>query len=115
MDSNNELTVVLHKEIDLIQACITRMARNSFMLKGWTIALIAALIALGGKNADVSVLCVGGIIISICFWYSDAFFLKMEKLYRFKYDWVIEERLNGNRNLLYNLNPYQKEMWLDKQ
>ena len=25
----------IHKEIDLIQSCITRMAQNSFMIKGW--------------------------------------------------------------------------------
>ncbi len=24
----------IHKEIDLIQACITRMAQNSFVIKG---------------------------------------------------------------------------------
>lgn len=29
---NNEINEVLHKEIDLIQACITRMADCSFKL-----------------------------------------------------------------------------------
>ena len=28
-----------HKEIDLIQSCINRMAQNSFQVKGWTVAL----------------------------------------------------------------------------
>lgn len=36
---NNEINEVLHKEIDLIQACITRMADCSFKLKEWYISL----------------------------------------------------------------------------
>jgi ABC-type proline/glycine betaine transport system permease subunit len=41
MDNTN-----LHKELDLIQNCITRMANNSFLLKGWLITLIVAVLAL---------------------------------------------------------------------
>lgn len=37
---------ILHKEIDLIQGVITRMANNSFLLKGWIVSLIAVLLAL---------------------------------------------------------------------
>ena len=36
----------LHKELDLIQNCISRMAKNSFMLKGWSISLMAVVLAL---------------------------------------------------------------------
>ena len=36
-----------HKEIDLIQSCINRMAQNSFQVKGWTVALFAVILALG--------------------------------------------------------------------
>ena len=36
----------VHTEIDLIQTCITRMANNSFLIKGWMISLIAVIIAL---------------------------------------------------------------------
>lgn len=35
-----------HKEIDLIQSCINRMAQNSFQVKGWTVALFAVILAL---------------------------------------------------------------------
>ena len=41
-----ELKTVMEKEIDLVQGCISRMAQNSFVIKGWTITLIAvALVA----------------------------------------------------------------------
>ena len=36
---------VLHKELDLIQAVITRMAQNSFTIKGWYFALIIVISA----------------------------------------------------------------------
>ncbi|MEA2096289.1 MAG: hypothetical protein U9P73_06320 [Candidatus Cloacimonadota bacterium] len=37
----------LHKEIDLIQDCIRRMAQNSFIVKGWILSLITIVITLG--------------------------------------------------------------------
>ena len=37
--------------------------------------------------------------------------LKMEKLYRWKYEWVIATRLTTTE-YSYNLNPYEKGMWL---
>lgn len=37
---------IIHKEIDLIQGVINRMAQNSFLLKGWTITIIVAVLAL---------------------------------------------------------------------
>lgn len=46
-----EKHVVLHKEIDLIQACITRMAQNSFTIKGWYFALIIVISAWKFNNS----------------------------------------------------------------
>lgn len=34
---------ILHKELDLIQAAINRMAQNSFLIKGWFFTLLTAL------------------------------------------------------------------------
>ena len=63
------------------------------------------------EKLDLYVLCGVGIFIFLVFWRLDAFFLKMEKLYRFKYEWVIAERPKGNKAYLYDLNPYQKHTW----
>ena len=110
--NNSEVsTDEFHKEIDLIQACIIRMAQNSFMIKGWAFGIVAALVALAAEKLEPCILSAIGIFILLIFWYLDAFFLTQEKLYRFKYEWVIEERPKGNREFLYNLNPYNKEMW----
>lgn len=82
-------TTILDKEIDLIQACINRMAQNSFMVRGWLITLIAVMLALLPESFNIRGLCIVGFAITICFWYFDTFFLRTEKLYRWKYDWVI--------------------------
>ena len=94
---------------DLIQACIFRIAQNSFLIRGWAITLVAAFAALTVEKLNLYVLCGVGIVILLVFWYLDAFFLRMEKLYRFKYEWVIAERPKGNREYLYDLNPYQNK------
>lgn len=107
----DDLNNVLSKEIDLIQACINRMAQNSFMVKGWTISLVAVVLALLPESFDLRGLCLVGIVATACFWFLDAFFLRTEKLYRWKYDWVIAKRLKTDENC-YNLDPYNSEMWL---
>ncbi len=115
MDKNKNLELdnkeVLSKEIDLIQNCITRMAQNSFSIKGWLIGLIIAVIALLPENVDKNSICWIIIATTIIFWGLDAFYLRTEKLYRWKYDWIIQNRLNTSE-FCYNLNPDKSEMWL---
>lgn len=111
MGNENNRENVLNKEIELIQACITRMSQNSFMVKGWLITLIAVVLALLPENFNIRGLCIVGLAITICFWHLDAFFLKMERMYRWKYDWVIKNRIKSELNF-YDLNPYNSDMWL---
>lgn len=99
----------LHKEIDLIQDCIKRMANNSFLLKGWAISLIGIIVALADKEINKIFLGVVTLIIAIIFWILDAYFLRIERMYRKMYDWVINERIAGRESCLYNLNPYRFE------
>jgi len=109
MENVKVSTEILHKEIDLIQANITRMANNSFLLKGWFISLvIIALTLLLSQGCSLELVGLFLFITTIEFWGLDAFFLKTETLYRWKYEWIIEERLKGNTNYLYNLNPKLK-------
>jgi hypothetical protein len=97
----------LHKEIDLIQECIKRMASNSFLLKGWTISLVAVVLALSEKNVSPYFLGLAILVPIISFWYLDAFFLYTEKLYRKMYEWVIAERPKSNDEKMYDLNPHR--------
>ena len=97
----------LHKEIDLIQNCINRMAGNSFLLKGWAISIIAVVLALAENRANPLFLLCTVFIPLFCFWYLDSFFLQTEKMYRKLYDWVLVQRKNGNEEYQYNLNPHR--------
>jgi len=99
---NNE---VLHKEIDLIQGVINRMANNSFLLKGWLISLIAVILALSKDTLltdNIDYLSIILILPVVVFWYLDAFFLHKEKCYRKLYEWVIKNR-NLTDEFLYSL------------
>lgn len=105
-------TEILHKEIDIIQNCINRMASNSFLIKGWFITLILGFIAFGYEKIDFKIFIILLLIITIFCWISDSFFLQLEKKYRKKYNWVIKNR-STNSNFLYNLNPHETKMWDD--
>lgn len=94
----------IHKEIDLIQSCITRMAQNSFMIKGWFVSIYAVILALLPEKVNMFLLCIALVAVNLIFWYLDGFFLRTEKVYRKIYDWVLEERPKNNRELMYQLN-----------
>lgn len=93
---------VIHKEIDLIQSIINRMAQNSFMLKGWVITIFVAVIALNVQterfiqNLTLS-------IFPLAFWYIDAYYLYIERKYRRLYENRIILRKSGNSDNLYSL------------
>ena len=111
----DEKQAILYKEIDLIQSCINRMAQNSFMIKGWLIALLAVILALLPEKFDLNILCIVSLVLIVCLWYLDAFFLKMERLYRWKYNWVIKNRLSSDEisnKFVFDLNPHNSKMWL---
>lgn len=113
-----EKETILHKEIDLIQGVITRMANNSFMLKGWIVSLIAVLLALTDQTIVATKLTYFNFILILpvlVFWYLDAFFLHKEKCYRKLYDWVIANRMTSDE-FLYSLDysrfePQEKSVW----
>jgi hypothetical protein len=93
---------ILHKEIDLIQGVITRMANNSFLLKGWIVSLIAVLLAITDQTIVATKLTYFTFILIlpvIVFWYLDAFFLHKEKCYRKLYNWTISNRTTSDEHL----------------
>lgn len=103
---DKDKTVILHKEIDLIQGIITRMAHNSFLLKGWMVTLIAAILVLSKDTLildDITYLSLIICLPVIVFWYLDAFFLHKERCFRKLYEWVIKNRSTTNDHL-YSLN-----------
>ena len=75
------------KHLELIQGVVNRMAFNSFMLKGWSVVLVSAVLVLvsrqgGGRWALI------GLFPALIFWGLDGYFLRQERLYRALYDHV---------------------------
>lgn len=101
----------LHKELDLIQAVITRMAQNAFYVKGWSITLVAVVLALGDDDllstAERPYLLGLILVVWLAFWYLDAYFLRLERMYRKLYEYVVANK-DAPKRLRYNLNvkPY---------
>ena len=62
------------KHLEMIQGVISRMANNSFMLKGWAVTLVAGIFVLAGKDTDKLYFLVA-YIPAIVFWVLDAYYL----------------------------------------
>jgi len=73
--------------LTFVQGVINRMAANSFLVKGWTIALVAALLAIAADKMTLSYVVI--ILVPVLlFWWLDAFYLQQETLYRKLYEVV---------------------------
>ena len=73
--------------LEMIQAVITRMAGNSFLLKGWSVTLISALFALAASDSNLMFVYLA-YFPAFTFWMLDAYFLRQERLFRKLYDHV---------------------------
>lgn len=54
------------KHLEFVQAVINRMANTSFMLKGWSITIIAGLFAFSAKEEAIPVLWLG-VLLTLAF------------------------------------------------
>jgi len=75
------------KHLEFLQNGITRMASNSFLLKGWTVLLVSALFALLAESSRIQFVYLA-YFPSVAFWILDGYFLRQERLFRKLYDRV---------------------------
>jgi len=97
------MTEDFYKEIELIQSCVTRMAQNSFTIKGLSLTCISLVGAILVDN--ILYVKVALLLPIIAFWWLDAYYLHRERLFRKLYNWVVENRLSENKEYLFDLNP----------
>lgn len=76
------------KHLEFIQAITSRMAGNLFFLRGWTITLIAALLALFIKGSGSIYIIYFLIVLTLVFWFLDGYFLSQERSFRDLYNHV---------------------------
>lgn len=86
----------LLKHLEFIENVITRMANNSFLLKGWTVTLVAALFVLAAQNANVDFVILA-LFPMMAFWILDAYYLRQERLFRELYNSM---RIKNIENML---------------
>jgi hypothetical protein len=75
------------RHLEMIQGVITRMAQNSFALKGWAVTLVSALFALSVMGTNQAYCFLAYVPISV-FWFLDSYYLQMERRFRVLYDEV---------------------------
>ena len=73
------------KHLEIVQSIVSRLATNSFLLKGWTITIAAALFALAAQDSN-RIYSILAIFPAFAFWGLDAYYLRQERLFRKLYD-----------------------------
>ena len=104
MENKENLKEYMLKEIEIIQDIIKRLDSHQFMLKGWAITLVVVTLLLKGNENQVLI----AFIPLLVFWFLDAHFLRIERMYRKMYEWIISNRLKTNEHLL-DMDAYRFE------
>lgn len=73
------------KHLEMLQEIITRMAANSFLVKGWSVTLLSAILVMAATDKVYAIGWVAVIPVA-AFWALDGFFLGQERLFRKLYD-----------------------------
>ena len=69
----------------MIQGVVNRLAQNSFLLKGWSVLLVSALLAVAASSSEDWILPVA-FLPAVAFWGLDGYYLRQERLFRRLYD-----------------------------
>ncbi len=91
------------KHLDMIQAIVSRLAGNSFMLKGWSVTLVSALFAFAAKDSRPAFVLLA-LFPALVFWCLDGYFLQQERTFRALFDVV---RRKSETEIDYSMNPQQ--------
>ncbi len=92
----------------MIQGVINRLAQNSFLLKGWSVLLVSALLAVAAGSSEDWILPVA-FLPAVAFWGLDGYYLRQERLFRRLYD---HARQADKADVDYSMDtgPFQSEV-----
>ena len=90
------------KHLEFLQGVINRMANCSFLLKGWSVIIVAALLALSTATQEKIALISISFIPVIVFWILDGYYLWQERLFRAVYNAV---RKKDEKEIDFEMNP----------
>lgn len=81
MDAYGEFEPNRIKHLEMIQAVVTRLSNEGFLIKGWAVTLagVIAGLAVNSKSWELALV---GCLPTLAFWTLDAMFLRDERLFR---------------------------------
>jgi len=105
----------MQAHLAMIQGVVNRLAQSSFLLKGWSVVLVSALLAFAANSSEEIVLYIA-LLPVVVFWALDGYFLWQERSFRALYDHV---RTREEADLNYgmdtrsapNLTPYHRAVF----
>lgn len=92
----------------MIQGIVSRMASNSFLLKGWTVTIIVGLLAFANVIDIDSKYIFIAFIPALFFWFLDGFFIRQERLFIKLYEHVTILE-NNEINFSMKTDKFQKD------
>src|SRR5271165_3776496 len=87
------------KYLEFLQAAITRMGSNSFLVKGWSVTLGTAVLGFSVKESNWAMALIAVFPAGV-FWALDAYYLALEKLFR-----DLWEKAVANDGATFNMRP----------
>lgn len=100
------------KHLEMIQGIVNRLGSNSFLLKSWSMAIIATAMVLMARQGVNTYVFLALIIPVLSFWILDGYFLWQENLFCEVYD---EVRKQDNTDFSMDIMKYKnkpKSCWL---
>ncbi len=95
-----------HQHLTFIQDIVSRLANNSFLVKGWSVTLVAALFAFAaGEGVDDRLVWLATVPI-LAFWQLDGYFIWQERLFRELYG-AVAKKTEAEIDFSMNILPYQ--------
>lgn len=98
-----------YKHMDYVQSTISRMASNSFYLKGWNVTIISAIVALSFKESDWRIYTCA-LVLNIVFWFLDAYYLKQEVLFRKLFEKISKISDDTQVDFSMNTDEFEKDV-----
>lgn len=92
------------KHLEFIQNVITRMNTNSFQIKGWSIVILSALLAIFASTKN-NYFFLAAAFPTLMFWFLDAYYLNQERKFRGLYDDVAGVSENSIDIKLFSMRP----------
>jgi hypothetical protein len=93
--STEQLQEFMIREIAIVQRMIGRLESRSFLIKGWTIALVVAVLLIHASDHQALL----AFIPILGFWVYDAYHVWQVRLYAKLHQWISENRLKVSEHL----------------